>query len=102
MRTALALLLIPLAATGCTAAYQDGFDDGCYYGGLDGAMYGGIDAALCYASNPDPGPALGGPTRYDLGYSDGYQSCFPDAYLDAWSFSLALLEDELGACEELL
>jgi hypothetical protein len=102
MRTApLALLLMSVAATGCTAAYDDGWADGCYNGELDGSMWGGVDAALCYSPNPVAGPVDAGPTRYDLGFFDGYNSCFGPAYLDAYDFATVVLEQDLGPCEEV-
>ena len=88
--------------TACYGPYDEGWDDGCYQGGLDGAMWGGADAALCYTANPTPGVVIVGPTRYDEGYTNGYDSCFADAYLDAYDFALFSLEQDLGPCETLL
>ncbi len=99
MRT-LVPILIPLAALfGCTSSYDQGYDDGCYQGALDGAMWGGADAALCYSADPTPGFVSAGPTRYDLGFADGYDACFPGEYQAAWDFMIVTLEEELGPCE---
>jgi len=100
MRTAFLLLLAGLA--GCYGPYDEGWDEGCYQGGLDGAMWGGVDAALCYSSNPTPAVVIGGPSRYDEGYVDGYNSCFADEYLDAYGYAMDVLEYDLGPCETVL
>ncbi len=97
-----ACLVLFFGLTGCYGPYNEGWDEGCWEGSLDGAMWGGVDAALCYTSNPDPGPVVGGPSRYDEGFVDGYESCFVDAYRDSWTFALSSLEQDLGPCDVLL
>jgi hypothetical protein len=101
MRRAVAWVLF-VGLSGCYGPYDEGWDEGCYQGGLDGAMWGGADAALCYRSNPTPSAVVAGRSRFDEGYVDGYQSCYVDAYRDAWSYALYVLEEELGPCDELL
>ena len=97
-----AILLIPLALVACTTAYRDGYSDGCYEGGLEGARWGGVDAALCFSQYADPGLVGGGPTRYDDGYVDGYESCFVDEYRYAWNVAMDALTAEYGPCDALL
>ena len=89
------------ALAGCSGPYDDGWVEGCYQGDLDGSMWAGVDAALCYSANPTPGPVISGPTRYDEGYVDGYNSCFAESYLIAYDIALYTLEADLGPCETL-
>jgi hypothetical protein len=96
------ILLISLALAACTSAYDAGFADGCYDGGVEGSRWGGVDAALCFDQYPDPGPVGGGPSRYDDGYVDGYEICYVDEYRYSWNITMDALAAEYGECDALL